>query len=60
MTGNQGILDDYKTASEGQVIFGDRVKERVLGKGTLNIKGFSRLKGVLHVDGLKANLINIS
>ena len=40
--------------------FGDGVKIRVLGNGTLNIRGFPKLKNVLHVDGRKANLISIS
>ena len=39
---------------------GDGVKRRVLGKGTLKFGTFARLKNVLHVDGLKANLISIS
>ena len=53
-------MDNYKPISEGQVTFGDRVKSRVLGKGILNMEAFPRLKGVLHVDGLKANLISRS
>ena len=39
---------------------GDRVEGSVLGKWTLNMEGFPRLKDVLHVDGLRANLISIS
>ena len=52
---------DYKLLSEGLVTFGDDgVTARVLGRGTLNIDGFPRFKNVLHVDGLKANLVSIS
>ena len=40
--------------------FGDGMKRRVLGKGTLNNDGLLRLNSVLHVKGLKANLISIS
>ena len=40
--------------------FGDDVTARVLGRGTLNINGFPQKKNVLHVDGLKGNLISIS
>ena len=36
------------------------MKRCVLGKGTLDIDGLSMLKSVLHVEGLKANLICIS
>ena len=39
--------------------FGDGVKGRVLGKGTLNLEGFQRLKGTRHVDQLKENLMSI-
>ena len=60
MIGNQSILTDYKSVSNGQVTFGNGVQGRVLGKGTLNMKGFLRLESVLHVDGLKTNLISIS
>ena len=51
---------DYKSVLNRQVTFGDGVQGRVLGKGTFNMEGFPRLEGVLHVDGLKANLISIS
>ena len=53
MTGNQSILTDYKSISIGQVTFNDRVKGSVLGKETLNMKGFPRLGSVLHVEGMK-------
>jgi len=42
------------------VTFGDGVKGRVLRKGVLDVDGFPRLKNVLLVEGLKANLISIS
>ena len=60
MTGDKNILVDYKPLSEGLVTFGDGVSPRVLGRGTLNVVGFPQFKNVLHVDGLNANLINIS
>ena len=40
--------------------FGDGMKRRVLGKGTLDIDGLPRFESLLHVEGLKANLISIS
>ena len=40
--------------------FGDGFTARVHGRGTLNVENFSRFKNVLHIDGLKANLINIT
>ena len=59
MIGDKKFLKDYKTIDVGHVTFGDGVKCRVLGKGTLDFKGLSRLKNVLHVEGLVANLISI-
>ena len=40
--------------------FRNGVKGRVLDEGVLDIEGFLRLKNVLHIEGLKANLISIS
>ena len=60
MTVDKNILVNYKPLSEGLVTFGDGVNVRVLGRGTLNVDGFPRFKNVLHVDGLKPNLISIS
>ena len=60
MIGDNNILVDYKPLLEGLVTFGDGVTTRVLSRGTLNIDGFPRLKNVLHVDGLKSNLISIN
>ncbi|KAI3457213.1 hypothetical protein Pfo_013876 [Paulownia fortunei] len=44
----------------GRVTFGDRFKGQILGKGTLNMEGLPILKNMLHIEGLKANLISIS
>ena len=60
MTGEKDIFVDYKPLLEGLVTCGDGVTTRVLGKRTLNVDGFPRFKNVLHVDGLKANLISIN
>ena len=40
--------------------FGDGVTTRVLSRETLNVNDFPLFKNMLHVDGLKANLISIS
>lgn len=40
--------------------FVDGVKSCVLGKGTLNKEGFSKLNNVPHVEDLKVNLLSIS
>ena len=60
MTDERDFLKVYRNVVEGQVSFGDGAKRRVLREETLNIDGLSRLKSVIHVEGLKANLISIS
>ena len=60
MTGNAGILTHFKSLKCGVVTFGDGMTGNILGKCTLNIEGLPKLKSVLLVDGLKANLISIS
>ena len=56
----KNFLKNYKTIDVGHVTFEDGVKGRVLGKGTLDFEGLQRLKNVLYVEGLAANLISIS
>ncbi|KAI3455032.1 hypothetical protein Pfo_011695 [Paulownia fortunei] len=60
MTSHKEKLKGYQSVNEGHVTFGDGQKGRILAKGVLNIKGLPKLKKVLHVEGLKANLISIS
>ena len=60
MTSDKSILVNYKSISDRLVTFDDGVQCEVLRKGTLNIEGFSKLKKVMHVKGLKDNLISIS
>ena len=60
MTGERSYLCDYQNMLDGYVSFDDGRKRRVLGKGTLLANGLSKLKNVLHVEGLKANLLSIS
>ena len=60
MTGDASILSNFKTMKCGGVTFGDGMSGNILGKGTLNLDGLPKLKNVLLVEGLKANLISIS
>ena len=60
MTGNRAYFINYKSCSEGHVTFGDGERSRVVGNGTLNVDGLPSLNNVLHVEGLKANVISIS
>ncbi|XP_073138003.1 uncharacterized protein [Henckelia pumila] len=59
-TGLKNHLTDYVEQNGGRVTYGGGAKERIVGKGTLNVEGFSKLHNVLHVEGLNANLISIS
>lgn len=60
MIGTKRYLKEYQIVNEGYVTFRDRVKEKVIGIGTLNVDGFPRLNNVLHVEWLQTNLISIS
>ncbi|KAG9442201.1 hypothetical protein H6P81_018055 [Aristolochia fimbriata] len=60
MTGSTEFLTNLQKEYGGQVTFGDGVKGSVVGKGDLNVQGLPKLKNVLLVDRLKANLISIS
>ena len=60
MTGDKIFLKDYQAIVVGHVTFRDGVKGRVLEKGALDVDGLPKLKSVLHVEGLKTNLISIS
>lgn len=59
MMGNVKFLDDIKE-SKGEVTFGDGIKGKITGVGTLNVAGLPKLKKVLLVNGLHENLISIS
>lgn len=60
MTDDRSFLKDVKSCTEGHVTFGNGVKGKVLRKGMLDIECLPRLKNVLLVEGLKANLNSIS
>ncbi|KAI3467948.1 hypothetical protein Pfo_024611 [Paulownia fortunei] len=60
MTGDKENLRDYQNQEGGQVTFGDGVRARIIRKGTLNVDGLPTLRNMLHVEGLKSNLISIN
>ncbi|XP_073119643.1 uncharacterized protein [Henckelia pumila] len=49
MTGLKDHLTDYIEKNGGRVTYGGGAKERIVGKGTLNVEGFPKLHNVLHV-----------
>ncbi|KAG9460048.1 hypothetical protein H6P81_004556 [Aristolochia fimbriata] len=58
--GSSEFLTNLQKENGGQVTFGDGGKGSIIGIGELNVKGLPKLKNVLLVNGLKANLISIS
>ena len=60
MTGNKGLFKTLFEGKIGTVTFGDGSKYVIRGIGTVDILGLSVFKDVWYVDGLKANLLNIS
>ena len=60
MTGQKGLLKNIETCPSRHVTFGDGVKGKILGVGTLNVDGLPPLDKVLYVQDLKANLISVS
>lgn len=60
MTREKSFVLKIKPCSSGYVTFGDGAKGNVIGKGRLNYLGLLILQEVILVEGLTANLINIS
>ncbi|CAM8981207.1 unnamed protein product [Rhodiola kirilowii] len=61
MTDNPEFLTNVEEfKGKSNVTFGDGVEGAVPGRGVLNVPGIPRLKEVLLVKGLQANLISIS
>ena len=60
MIGNKWLLSDVQLSSLDSVTFRGGTKGSVLGSGSLNVPGLPKLRDVILVNGLKANLISIS
>ncbi|XP_062103534.1 uncharacterized protein LOC133814611 [Humulus lupulus] len=60
MTDDANILTNFKSLKCGVVTFGDGMSGNIVGKGTLSLDGLPKLRNVLLVEGLKANLISVS
>ncbi|KAG9443041.1 hypothetical protein H6P81_018895 [Aristolochia fimbriata] len=60
MTGNAKNLTNIHREDGGQVTFGDGAKGAVIGRGVLKVDGLPKLKNVLLVNELKANLLSIN
>lgn len=60
MTEDPQVLQELLVGSSETVIFGDGDNGNVRGKGTLKVTRFPKLKNVMLVEGLKANLTSIN
>jgi len=60
MTGNKSLFKSLKEKEDGNVTFGVRSHSQVLRKGTIDIPGRPLLTDVLHIKGLKENLLSIN
>ena len=60
MTGNKVLFKTLFEGKIGTVTFGDGSKSVIRGIGTVDIPGLLVFEDVWYVDGLKANLLNIS
>ena len=60
MTGNKWLFKTLFEGKIGTVTFGDGSKSVIRGIGTVDIPGLLGFEDVWYVDGLKANLLNIS
>ena len=60
MIGNKGLFKTLFEGKIGTVTFGDGSKSVIRGIGTVDILGLPVFEDVWYVDGLKANLLNIS
>ncbi|KAG5562829.1 hypothetical protein RHGRI_005526 [Rhododendron griersonianum] len=60
MSGDKSMFISFENYNGGIVTFGDGNTSKVVGKGTIQAPGITRLENVLYVDGLKANLLSIS
>lgn len=60
MPDDKKVLTNLRSINLKSAAFSDGMKGRVLRFGTLKVPGITRLEDVLMVEGLKANLTNIS
>lgn len=60
VTGKNDYLIDYAESRSESFTFGDRVINNVVDFGTLNVESMPKVLNVLHVEGIKVNLIIIN
>lgn len=60
MIGTREYLVHYVSISRGKVTYRGGAQGKIVGKWTLHVENFPKLHDVLHVEGLKVNLMSIS
>jgi hypothetical protein len=60
MTGDKTLLKEVQMGKGGRITYGDGSQSKVIGKGIIDIQGLETSQEALYVEGLKANLLNIS
>ncbi|XP_062100928.1 uncharacterized protein LOC133806859 [Humulus lupulus] len=59
-SGDKDFLVNIRPMQCGEVTFGNGLAGNVKGMGTFNFEGLPRLKNVMLVEGLRANLLSVS
>ena len=60
MTGDRSLFKVFESKKGGNVTFGDRSKSQIKGNRIISLPGLPDIANVLHVEGLRVNLLSIS
>ena len=60
MIGDRSLFKVFKSKKGGNVTFGDGSKSRIKGKRIISLPKLPDIANVLHVEGLRVNLLSIS
>ena len=60
MTRDRSLFKVFESEKGGNVTFGDGSKSQIKGKGIISLPGLPDIANVLHVEGLRVNLLSIS
>lgn len=60
MIGDKALLKEIQMGRGGKITYGDGSQSKVIGKWLIDILGLGTCQAALYVEGLKANLLNIS
>ena len=60
MIGDRFLFKVFESKKGGNVTFGDESKSQIKGKGIISLPGLPDIANVLHVEGMRVNLLSIS